>query len=685
MKAIYFKTILSVSLVLTSLVSVEGTEDTHLRYSHDDNGRASPPVVLADEGIQRRLQVPPSNDPRTFFYGRVWFDNNANSKMDDGEEGMPRVQVSLWRADLVAAIKSRTTDENGYFEFPLKSFRKRVARTYYLQLEMKDEKKERYVFFRGGDSKVDESGKSESVVIPKLTTTGGRYEIYAGVRAKTAVFYGTMWFDNNGNDMMDEAEERVLRNPLSLLRTENGEVDENVQEKRTGKNTGTYEISLDEYDLDTTYKYFPEFRLPPDYIFVTAGDSHVDRDGRGVPTSAARGRRYKVNAGIRRPMSGVVFYGRMWYDDDEDGIIGTGEEGVPNAEVSLFGKPRDKPLVKRVYTLDDGTFELNLKKMDPNLSYYLRFQDQTGHVRFLDHVGESNVDSGGRTDAISLEDQKRYKLNAGVTCPAIRAEAVEQAISELEGFWQNITTQYEELTAEVSGDAFVVFDNEEAIEDITDVLELHDQDAEMYMSYLRELYVIERCDLLLPLKYINSDLDSSMSSLAVVSPDGILKFEPIIDIFPIAPELNATMPDPTIPLDGAEPEGTRSLQRIQFPKTFDVTKEWIFNPGWGNKVECYLNVQVITNDLCTGAFSSTFVSDPRFPLQVTPPNAIPPVTTWNQANPRCPGKTMECGLVNFPFTVTQELNLVIFSAKMIARTFILGTWVCANGSRDMPW
>jgi hypothetical protein len=48
----------------------------------------------------------------------------------------------------------------------------------------------------------------------------------------------------------------------------------------------------------------------------------------------------------------------------------------------FFGKPRDKPLVKRVYTLDDGTIELNLKKIDPNLSYYLRFRDQTGHVRF---------------------------------------------------------------------------------------------------------------------------------------------------------------------------------------------------------------------------------------------------------------------------------------------------------------
>jgi len=122
-----------------------------------------------------------------FFHGWVWFDNDANGKMDDGEEGMPLVQVSPWRADLLAAIKSRTTDNNGYFEIPLKSFRKRVASTYYLQLEMKDKRKERYVFFHGGDSKVDESGKSECVVIPKLTTNGGRYEIYAGVRAKTAV------------------------------------------------------------------------------------------------------------------------------------------------------------------------------------------------------------------------------------------------------------------------------------------------------------------------------------------------------------------------------------------------------------------------------------------------------------------------------------------------------------------
>mmetsp|Transcript_15335 Transcript_15335/g.27717 ORF Transcript_15335/g.27717 Transcript_15335/m.27717 type:complete len:128 (-) Transcript_15335:791-1174(-) len=99
--------------------------------------------------------------------------------------------------------------------------------------------------------------------------------------------------------------------------------------KRTqGKKTGRFEISLDEYDLDTTYKYFS----------VTTGDSNFDKDGREIQTSVAQGRRYKVNAGIRRTMSGVVLYGRMWYDDDEGGIIGTGEDGVPNAYVSLFWK-----------------------------------------------------------------------------------------------------------------------------------------------------------------------------------------------------------------------------------------------------------------------------------------------------------------------------------------------------------
>jgi len=109
--------------------------------------------------------------------------------------------------------------------------------------------------------------------------------------------------------------------------------------KRTqGKKTGRFEISLDEYDLDTTYKYFSEFRLPSDYIFLMTGDSHFDKDGREIQTSVAQGRRYKVNAGIRRTMSGVVLYGRMWYDDNEGGIIGTGEDGVPNAYVSLFWK-----------------------------------------------------------------------------------------------------------------------------------------------------------------------------------------------------------------------------------------------------------------------------------------------------------------------------------------------------------
>ena len=165
---------------------------------------------------------------------------------------------------------------------------------------MKDKKKDIYVFFKGGDSQVDDSGKFESVMIPAHATgVGGRYEINAGVQAKVAVFYGTMWYDNDANDLMDKDEERVLRNPLTLLRTEDGAVEETVQEKKTGGSSGTYEMSLEKSDLDNAYKYFVEFRLPQDYTFVTRGDSQVDEEGRGMQIRVARGRRYKVNAGIR--------------------------------------------------------------------------------------------------------------------------------------------------------------------------------------------------------------------------------------------------------------------------------------------------------------------------------------------------------------------------------------------------
>ena len=83
------------------------TQDTHLQDTHDDLGRASPPVVFAVDDIRRRLihQAPPEDDPRAFFYGRVWFDNNANGKMDTREEGMPFVEVSLWRTDLSQSDK----------------------------------------------------------------------------------------------------------------------------------------------------------------------------------------------------------------------------------------------------------------------------------------------------------------------------------------------------------------------------------------------------------------------------------------------------------------------------------------------------------------------------------------------------------------------------------------------------
>lgn len=646
-------------------------------------------MVLAEDENTRdgAKNLPPSNDPRAFFYGRVWFDNNANGVMDEGEEGVPRVRVSLWRTDSAEEIKTRMTEDDGTFLMPLKAISKKDDYTYYIKLSLKRKQRDIFSFFEGGDSNlgsVDERGEgvSEFETIPRGTTSG-RYEINAGVRAKTAIFYGTVWHDNNANGFRDEGEERV-RTTVTLWRTkDDGTPAEKIRKTKTSRKSGNYIIPLEEdYDLDT-HNYFVVFRLPENsYAFPTEGDIQVEKDGRGEPTSVARGKRYRTNVGIR-PI-GAAFYGKMWFDDDGDGIIEKGEEGVPNAEVSLFRKPSDRPLVKREYTLDDGTFTLNLKKIDPNLNYYLRFRDQTGQVDiFLDHVGESNVDGSGRTSATSLEYQKRYKLNAGITCPAIAEEDVDRAISNLEIFWQNITSQYQEITAHYVQDASVVLDIEAAIEEMTNILELNTTDADNYKNYLRGLYVIQRCDVLLRLEYFNSELDESMLSLAVVSPDGILKFEPIIDMFAIVPDLNVSMPDPNMTLAGTEPEGTRALQGIRFPVTFDVSKAWTFDAPWARKASCLLNVQVITNDLCTGPFSATFTPDDTYPVKVTPGRANPPVTKWRQANPRCDSKFMDCGLVNFPFTVSVSLGIPsVLGIILGSKAFTIGAWVCANGARS---
>ncbi|MCB0096469.1 MAG: hypothetical protein KDE46_12140, partial [Caldilineaceae bacterium] len=105
---------------------------------NDDNGQSIASVIRSTEITLKLNQEPTGevldNDPATpdasenltldfglyrpFSLGnRVWHDLNNNGQIDDGEPGLPNVQVSLFLADGQTQIDTLFTDANGYFRF----------------------------------------------------------------------------------------------------------------------------------------------------------------------------------------------------------------------------------------------------------------------------------------------------------------------------------------------------------------------------------------------------------------------------------------------------------------------------------------------------------------------------------------------------------------------------------------
>lgn len=167
------------------------------------------------------------------FYGCVWYDDNANSKIDEGEGGVQDVQVWLYRHRKTAdgkitfvKVKSRIVKKDGSFELPLNAIIEDSE--YYLKFIHNLTADYKFgPIVKGGDNGItNERGNLER----RTVKCGKRHQVNAGLIVKEgAIFFGRMWLDENGNGKIDKNEKGVEGARISLFRRASDEKNDFVK------------------------------------------------------------------------------------------------------------------------------------------------------------------------------------------------------------------------------------------------------------------------------------------------------------------------------------------------------------------------------------------------------------------------------------------------------------------------
>ena len=307
--------------------------------------------------------------------GFVWFDANIDGLIDITETGLPNVKVYLRDQDSIL-ITETVTDLDGLYDFSNLS-----AGQYILNFDLLDG----FVFTtaKAAVGTETDSDARESDGFTRLYSLGVNQQltgINAGFKIDTPVdeaqasIEGLTWLDENGNGLIGVSEVGIpnvrvfLRDQDSLLITETL-TDSEGRYRFSGLEDGLYYLNFEEQEG----RVFTVAKAAVGTIW----DSDVrESDGFTRLYSLEVGQELiGINAGyisdsVESQKSSIS--GLVWFDEDEDGLVGTTEEGI--AEVKVYLRDQDSLLITETMTdpfggyiftgLERGQYILNFDEID---------------------------------------------------------------------------------------------------------------------------------------------------------------------------------------------------------------------------------------------------------------------------------------------------------------------------------
>nr|WP_241427146.1 SdrD B-like domain-containing protein [Macrococcus armenti] len=314
----------------------------------------------------------------------VWEDTNKDGVQDEGEPGIPGVEVTITYPD--GTTETVVTDENGYYEFPNVPNGEST-------IEFKTPDGYIPTTENVGDDTKDSDGTKVTVNVDGKDDP----TIDSGFIKETPVYDlgDKVWFDEDKDGIQDAYESGIEGVTVTLTKPDGTTV------TTTTDANGNY-IFTDLPNGD----YVVTFETPDGYngpTVVNAGDDALDSDGQVVNVTIQDADDMTIDSGFIKVKVGDT----VWEDTNKDGVQDEGEPGIPGVEVTIT---YPDGTTETVVTDENGYYEFpNV----PNGESTIEFKTPDGYIPTTENVGDDTKDSDGTKVTVNVDGKDDPTIDSG--------------------------------------------------------------------------------------------------------------------------------------------------------------------------------------------------------------------------------------------------------------------------------
>ncbi|UBH18925.1 carboxypeptidase regulatory-like domain-containing protein [Macrococcus armenti] len=311
----------------------------------------------------------------------VWEDTNKDGVQDEGEPGIPGVEVTITYPD--GTTETVVTDENGYYEFPNVPNGEST-------IEFKTPDGYIPTTENVGDDTKDSDGTKVTVNVDgknDTTIDSGFIKVYD--------LGDKVWYDEDQDGIQDANESGIEGVTVTLTKPDGTTV------TTTTDANGNY-IFTDLPNGD----YVVTFETPDGYngsTVVNTGDDTLDSDGQVVNVTIQDADDMTIDSGFIKVKVGDT----VWEDTNHDGVQDEGEPGIPGVEVTIT---YPDGTTETVVTDENGYYEFpNV----PNGESTIEFKTPDGYIPTTENVGDDTKDSDGTKVTVNVDGKNDTTIDSG--------------------------------------------------------------------------------------------------------------------------------------------------------------------------------------------------------------------------------------------------------------------------------
>ncbi len=358
---------------------------------------------------------------------RIWLDENDNDTIDSGEKYLGDIGLELFDSS-DSLVSNVFSDNNGKYQFDGLD-----AGDYYIKLtNIPDTLSVSSI--AGKLSDITGNNGINSTDMFSLDTGQVLLDMDFGLVKKMGIIGDRVWIDENNNGLQDSIEQGLNGIEIILYNMSGEELAHTTTADFSGQ-SGFYH-----FDVDPGI-YFLRFLIPYAYEAVESDmgddrekDSNINGEygynTTGLIYVGANGQRRDIDAGVRMKRADVG--GRVWIDENKDGLMNTGESGIDSILVKIY--KYQGGLVDSVITLTQnnkkGIYEF--KNLVPG-SYYIVFEIPDLYIPTVAHKGNNIYFDSDITGKNGMGSTDVFKLQPGEVNRNIYAGYIKGNQNEISG------------------------------------------------------------------------------------------------------------------------------------------------------------------------------------------------------------------------------------------------------------